>query len=120
MKKAFVVLALLFFCVSVSAQVIVSQASRVAWDDPNPPGVATSFRVYLSQTPGIVPDGTSFIAEVPGDTHEWLISSGPGAYYCVITLVNDNGISVIETGPSNEVWYRVPSPLENARAIREE
>jgi hypothetical protein len=115
---------------NVEAQTVVSKASYVEWDDPNPVGIATRYRIYLSQTPGVVVDGVSFIAEVQADTCEpsvepgmvstckWIISSSPGSYFVVVTLVNDDGMTIVETGPSNEDHYTVPGPPENAEAVR--
>jgi hypothetical protein len=118
MKKMLLTVALILFASTLSAQTVVSKASKLAWDDTNPAGVATGFRIYLGSTPGVVPDGVSYVAEVPGDTTEWLISSDKGSYHAVVTLVNDDGVTVIETGPSNEVHYVVPGPPTNAEAVR--
>jgi hypothetical protein len=119
MKKALAVFSILvFFCVSVSAQTVVSKAGKLAWDDPNPAGAVTSFRVYVADTPGVAPDGLSFVAEVPGGTLEWTIASDVGSHHAVVTAVNDDGTTVIETGPSNEVHYVVIGPPGNNRALR--
>lgn len=97
---------------------VVNRASRLMWDNDNPVGTVTSFRVYVKETPSIVPDGTSFVAEVPGDTLEWYITSDIGSHWAVVTAVNDDGTTVIETGPSNEVHYVVIGPPKNLRSVR--
>jgi hypothetical protein len=124
-----VLLTVLFLLVACTAMaqppVVVPQASKLAWDDTNEQGAVTKFRVYVFNTPGVVPDGVSYIAEVPADpnqptpaVYEWLISSGKGSYWAVATAVSDDGVTVIETGPSNEVHYVVIGPPTNLRVLR--
>jgi hypothetical protein len=119
MKKVFATLALfMFLCVTAASQTVVSKAGKLAWDDPNLAGTVTQFRVYVGNTPGVVPDGVSFVAEIPGGTLEWTIASDIGSHHAVVTAVNDDGTTVIETAPSNEVHYVVIGPPGNTRVLR--
>jgi hypothetical protein len=79
MKRAILILAVLALCNIAIGQTVVSKAGKLAWTDPNPAGAVTHFRVYVSGTPGIVPDGTSFVAEIPAPAIEWTISSDVGS-----------------------------------------
>jgi hypothetical protein len=122
-KKSILVLFAAFILLAslpgdLAAQTVVSKASKLAWDDSNPPGSVTSFRVYVQDTPGITPDGLSYASEIPGGTLEWTIDSDVGSHYAVVTAVNDDGTTVIETGPSNEVHYVVIGPPNNVRVLR--
>lgn len=104
---------------------VVGKASKLLWDDPNPAGAVTQFRLYIAGAPGVIPDGVSFVVEVPADTtvpgqtYEWTISSPIGSHWAVVTAVNDDGVSqIVETGPSNEVHYVVIGPPINPRVQR--
>lgn len=124
MKKLLAVLSFSLFAVAAVAQPpVVSQASKLAWDDPNEPLAVTKFRIYIQETPVVVPDGVSFVAEIAGSTsqpmqtYEWLIASGIGSHWAVVTAVNDVGPVLIETGPSNEFHYVVIGPPRNLRIV---
>jgi hypothetical protein len=104
---------------------VVGKASKLLWDDPNPAGAVTQFRIYAAGAPGVVPDGVGFVAEVPaattlpGQTYEWTIDSPIGSHWAVVTAVNDDGVSqIVETAPSNEVHYVVIGPPTNPRIQR--
>ena len=82
---------------------VVSSASFLAWDyDLNAVGV-DHFAVYLSRTPGIVPDGVP-TATVPFPTLEWPIVGATGQWHAVITAVTVFGT---ESAPSNEIPFVV-------------
>ncbi len=77
--KTFIAVALvaLFAVAAVADGPVVTSASFLEWDYASNSGI-TGFRVYLSTTPGIVPDGTSFVAELPETARQWAISSPGG------------------------------------------
>lgn len=96
------------FSGDVQAQVgpVVSSASFLEWDYASgQEGIIQEFRVYLSNTANIIPDGTSFTAQVPYPTLEWAIVGNAGQYYAIVTAVTVVGS--IESGPSNEVAYYI-------------
>lgn len=118
MKKLLILTTVLLLALScvADAQVVVGKASKLLWDDPNPVGSVTQFRVYAQRTPIVIPDGVSFVAEIT--VTEWTISSDIGSWWVVVTAVNDDGTSVVESGPSNEVHYIVIGPPTDVRVVR--
>ncbi len=87
---------------------IILGQTQLAWDfDATAIGGLTllEFRMYVSDTPGIVPDGTSFTAQIAAADRIWtIVGLTPGQKYAVATVLYDAG----ESGPSNEVAFVVP------------
>lgn len=96
---------------------IENGAADLAWDYDTP-SVEDEFRVYIEQTPGIVPDGNPD-ATVPNTQLTWLITTpNLGTWYAVVTAFDaDTGT---ESPPSAEVEFEVvlnlPAPT-NPRIV---
>ena len=90
---------------------VISSASFLEWDYASgQEGIIQEFRVYLSNTPSIVPDGTSFTAQVAYPTLEWAIVGNAGQYYAVVTAATVT--PTVESSPSNEVaFYILDAPV---------
>ncbi|MHA2266030.1 MAG: hypothetical protein ACXAEN_26860 [Candidatus Thorarchaeota archaeon] len=113
-----VLTALLSWSVPADAQVIVTSAYKLAWDNTNEAGATDSTRVYLDRNAGIVPDGTSFVANVAEGVNEWPISTQRGRWYAVATFAyTDMDGNPRETGPSNEETFIVVGPPGNLRIV---
>ncbi|MHC4387399.1 MAG: hypothetical protein ACYSX1_02200 [Planctomycetota bacterium] len=119
MKRIFIALALVaFFSVVLFAQAVgpvITTASFMEWDYADDAGI-TGFRIYVSDAPGVVPDGSTFVAEIPYPTKEWAISLGVGQKYAVCSAYMDDGAGTItESGPSNELAFFVLDGPTNFR-----
>ncbi len=98
-------------CASAEGPVVTS-AWKLAWDYVEPiEAPTTEFRVYLSRTKSVVPDGTSFVSTTGPAEREWVISAVPGQWYAVVTVVS----GTTESGASNEVAFFVLPPPANLR-----
>jgi hypothetical protein len=92
---------------------VVTNASKIQWDHDLV--LSSEFRIYIAETPNILPDGTSFVAQVAVPALEWLIQGlTPGHKYCVVTAY---GSGPMESGPSNEVEFIVFNAPLNLRII---
>ncbi len=89
---------------------VVTSASFLAWDYPTPATGVTGFRVYLSRTPGVVPDATPE-ATVAATLREWAIVASIGQWYAVVTAV----AGTVESAPSNEIPFFVLEKPANLR-----
>ena len=110
---------ILFTAITIAQTPIVTSAYFLEWDNPNSPGAVEETRIYLSSTPNITPDGTSFTGVVTGDVNRWAISAAPGTYYAVVTFKAtgpDN--EEIETPPSNEITFTILGNPANLRITR--
>ncbi len=121
MKKllyGFLVAAFVFVANAAYAQTVVVQGNKLEWDHPGMPMGTVTYRVYTELTPGIVPDGTSFIAEVADPTKEWPIQglTVGSQYFSVVSAYHDDGVgNTVESGPSNEIDFLVFGPPTNYR-----
>jgi len=117
MKRLLILAAVLLFAVQIAAQVpAVQNASRLEWDHSDD-GV-TEYRVYIQVVPGVSPDGTSYVAQVAHPSLEWLIQGlTPGIKYAVCTAYYADTAPPTETGPSNEIVFRVLETPTNFRVI---
>ncbi len=108
---AMVLLVLLLAVGAFAEGPVVTSAYKLAWDYVEAPEApATEFRLYLSRTAGIVPDGNPTTIVGPTE-REWIISSVPGQWHAVVTILSDT----VESGPSNEVAFFVLPPPTNLR-----
>jgi len=64
----------------------------------------TAYNIYMSQMPGIVPNGTPNAIVTAGDALEWTTTL-PGKWYFVVTATD----GIIESEPSNELFVYVTS-----------
>jgi hypothetical protein len=69
----------------------------------------------VSDAPGVVPDGATYVAEVPYPTKEWAISLSVGQKYAVCTAYIDDAGSIVESAPSNELAFFVLDGPTNFR-----
>jgi hypothetical protein len=108
------VLCLTIITPSLFSQTVVGNGTQATWDyDVTAAGVET-FRIYASRTPGIIPDGTSFIAEVAFPSLVWtILTPSPGRWYLVVTA--SNATVGVESGPSNELEIIVIGKPTNLR-----
>lgn len=107
----------LFAAPLVSAQVVVNEASNMAWDyDVTATNVA-EFRVYVSDTPGIVPGVAPNVVPTRSVAFPTLTSvitepARTAVYYAVCTAYTSSGV---ESGPSNEISFIVLGSPQNFR-----
>lgn len=90
---------------------IITPTHQLAWDYDATGVNLLEFRMYLGATPSIVPDGTSFVAQISAADRVWIIVAGPGQNYAVVTALIQEG----ESGPSNEVAFVVAPIPSNLR-----
>lgn len=89
---------------------VVNNASFLEWDYTIAGTGVTAFNVYLSRTPGVVPDGTPD-AVVNAPALAWPIVAATGQWYAVVTAL----AGTVESAPSNQVPFFVLASPENAR-----
>lgn len=96
----------LFMLLIVSLVVLcstIAQAVTVAWDDTNPVGSITEFRLYYSTTPG---GGTSYIRIAPVTLRTYVV---PDSYFTTMTtymrMTAYDSVRVSESLPSTEIVY---------------
>jgi hypothetical protein len=94
------------------------QIMTLDWDYADNAGI-TGFRIYMSGTPGVIPDGATFFAEIPYPTKHWVVSPPAGQVYAAVTAYVDDGAgNITESGPSNELAFVVPEDPTNFRIRR--
>ncbi len=113
-------LALVLFVILPSnmfGQQVVNEASNTAWDYDTSVSHVTEFRIYVSDTPGIVPGVAP--NELPTRTVAFPtltdVITEPGrtaVYYAVCTAYSTANL---ESGPSNEIDFIVLGSPKNFR-----
>ena len=114
MKRILIVVLTLLFTTTLFAQVRpVQNADSLQWDHP---GDCLEYRVYIKEVANIIPDGTTYTAQVAAPNLDWVIDGlTHGVKYAVVTAYYDDPTYPVETGPSNEITFRVVGPPTNLR-----
>ncbi len=97
---------------SLTAQVgdVIPLARILTWDhDAASQAITTQYNIYMSQTPGIVPDANPD-DQVLSSTMEWTITAAPGQWYFIVTATT----GAVESGPTNELPLFVYGDPSNA------
>lgn len=98
MKKTIL---LLLFAATAAAQTpeVVTSARFLEWDhDAESAAITDEYRLYLSRSPGVVPDGTP---DHVVTALEWAIVAAPGRWHVVVTAYDVE--SDTESASSNEL-----------------
>jgi hypothetical protein len=118
LRKTLIAMLFVLMCaLPVAAQQVVNEASNMVWDyDTNVTHVA-EFRIYVSDTPGIVPgvapnDVPTRSVAFPTLSSVITEPARTAVYYAVCTAYSTDGV---ESAPSNEIDFIVLGSPSNFR-----
>jgi hypothetical protein len=116
-KPLIVFLFVLMCAVPVAAQQVVNEASNMMWNYDTTVTHVAEFRIYVSDTPGIVPgvapnDVPTRSVAFPTLSSVIIEPARTAVYYAVCTAYSTDGV---ESGPSNEISFIVLGNPQNFR-----
>ena len=100
MKLKMISLALIVAACAEAEGPVITEPSKIEWDHLT----ASEFRVYLGNTPGVVPNSSPHAVV---NTKEWPIDVGPGQWYFIVTAY-DSATSQ-ESAKSAEMPFVIPA-----------